>query len=342
VTIRLLAGLAVVALVLSACSGSDDRSGATTKKTPTTTAAGPAVAPLTGLPDPSGVAQTRPVLSVKVENTPQVRPQAGLDAADIVWNEVVEGGITRFLAMFQSQSTDVVGPIRSVRRTDPLIVWPVGGVFAFSGGAPYALDAIAEAPVTLVDENRAGAAMFRDRDRSAPHNLFGRPDRLFAIGGKPVPPPPLFTYAPGATDPAARPATQATIGYQRDYSVTYTWDAASGSWLRATAGRPFTARDGGQIRTQNVVIMPVTYDGGVGQVGAEAQLIGHGTAVVLRAGTATDATWTRPSETGPMTLRTAAGQVLGLVPGRTWVELPDVSYPVSVVGPPAPPPASRP
>ena len=76
------------------------------------------------------------MLSVKIENTPEARPQSGLEAADIVWNEVVEGQYTRFLAMYQSHSTDVVGPIRSVRLTDPLIVWPVGGIFAYSGGAP--------------------------------------------------------------------------------------------------------------------------------------------------------------------------------------------------------------
>ena len=86
----------------------------------------------------AGVAGTRPLLSVKIENTPEARPQTGLELADIVWNEVVEGQITRFLAMYQSRSTDVVGPIRSVRKTDPLIVWPVGGVFAYSGGAPWA------------------------------------------------------------------------------------------------------------------------------------------------------------------------------------------------------------
>ena len=140
--------------------------------TSTTKPAAAAVAPLTGLPDPTGVAQTRPVLSVKVENTPEARPQSGIEDADIVWDEVVEGQITRLLAMFQSKSADVVGPIRSVRLTDPLIVWPVGGIFAFSGGAKYALNAIEDAPVTLVDENKAGTAMFRDRTRrGAPQPL---------------------------------------------------------------------------------------------------------------------------------------------------------------------------
>jgi hypothetical protein len=325
----------VLALVVAACSSGDDDSDANgSGKSPTTTLGTPPVAPLTGLPDPTGVAQTRPVLSVKIENTPQVRPQAGIEAADIVWNEVVEGGITRFLAMYQSGSADVVGPIRSVRLTDPEIVWPVGGIFAYSGGAPNAVDAIEAAPVTLVDENRAGDAMFRDRSRSAPHNLFGSPDRLWAFDGEPVPPPPLFPYAAaGAKTPTATRAASASIGYGGDYAVGYTWDAALGAWLRSTDGRPFVARSGSQLATQNVVILPVVYTGGVGQEGAAAQLVGSGTAIVLRNGTSTVGTWTRADVGERMKLRTADGDLIRLVPGRTWVELPDVSYPVDVVKP---------
>lgn len=322
----------VVVLVAAACSGGDDANAKS--KSPATTGAAPALAPLTGLPDPTGVAQTRPVLSVKIENTPQVRPQAGIEAADIVWNEVVEGGITRFLGMFQSESADVVGPIRSVRLTDPSIVWPVGGIFAYSGGAPNALRAIGEAPVTLVDENKAGDAMFRDRSRSAPHNLFGRPTRLWAFGGEPVPPQPQFSYTPvGENNAAATPARSVSIGYRRDYAVSYTWDAGAGMWLRSTDGRPFVTQSGAQLATRNVVILPAVYSGGVGQEGAEAQLVGRGSAIVLRDGTSTLGTWERRDVGEHMTLRTAAGDLISLAPGRTWVELPDVSYTVDVQKP---------
>ncbi len=332
------AALVVLVLVAAACSGGNDNNAKRHGKGTSTTAAPPPVAPLTGLPDPTGVAQTRPVLSVKVENTPQVRPQAGIEAADIVWNEVVESGITRFLAMFQSESADVVGPIRSVRLTDPSIVWPVGGIFAYSGGAPNAVQAIGQAPVTLVDENKAGDAMFRDRSRAAPHNLFGRPARLWAFGGKPVPPPPLFSYAaPGKNHAAATPATAVSIGYSRGYAVSYAWDAGQGVWLRSTDGRPFVSRTGGQIATQNVVILPVVYKGGVGQEGAQAQLVGRGSVIVLRDGTSTPGTWERPDVTEPMTLRGANGDPIKLVPGHTWVELPDVSYTVDVQKPVTPP-----
>ncbi len=334
--IRASAVAAAFLVVAAACGGGGDASAAKKSGSTSTSApAAPPVAPLTGLPDPTGVAGTRPVLSVKVENTPEVRPQSGLEAADIVWNEVVEGQYTRLLAMFQSRSTDVVGPIRSVRLTDPLIVWPVGGVFAYSGGAPAIVNAIEAAPVKLVDENTAGATMFRDDARRAPHNLFGHPDGLWSFGGTPVPPPPLFRYLKAGKQPPGTAAASVSIGYSRHYAVEYRWDAASGTWLRFTDGEPFMSRTAAQIATQNVVILPVTYQGGVGKEGAEAQLVGRGNATVLSGGMSQPAVWVRPDKTQPMQLNTPAGKPIRLVPGTTWVELPDVSYEVLVGGPPA-------
>ena len=331
---------AVLVAVAAACGGGDEKDAKKSSgSSSTTTTKTPPVAPLTGVPDPDGGAQTRPVLSIKVENTPEARPQTGLESADVVWNEVVEGEITRFLAMYQSRSTDVVGPIRSVRYTDPLIVWPVGGIFAFSGGAQGPLDAIEAAPVNAVDEEKAGDAMFRDSSRRAPHNLFGHPDQLWALGGTPVPPPPLFAYLKAGKAPLGTPAASVSIAFKGRYSVGYTWDAASGAWMRSTEGRPFMSRASAQIATQNVVILPVVYAGGVGKEGAEAQLVGQGTATVLSGGTVTRGVWVRPDKSRPMRLQTSDGTQIRLVPGSTWVELPDVSYPVSVA-PPAPPPGS--
>jgi hypothetical protein len=331
-----LAAALTVAVLAAACGGGGDGTAAAKPAgSSTTKPASTALAALTGLPDPTGVAQTRPVLSVKVENTPEARPQSGLESADIVWDEVVEGQITRLLAMFQSRSTDVVGPIRSVRLTDPLIVWPVGGIFAFSGGAPAIVTAINAAPVKVIDENAANAAMFRDTSKRAPHNLFGHPDALWAFGGTPAPPPPLFRYLrAGTAETGGTPAASVSIGFRGEYSVGYTWDAASGTWLRSTAGRPFMSRSGAQIATQNVVVLPVTYQGGVGEEGSVAELIGQGSATVLAGGRSIPARWTRPDKTRPMQLTTTDGAPIRLVPGSTWVELPDVSYPVNVVAPP--------
>ena len=162
--------VAIVVLVVAGCgSSAATQAKRAVKKlasTTTTTTKAPPVAPLTGLPDADGAAQARSVVSIKIDNgNKETRPQTGIEQADVVWDEVVEGEATRFLAMFQSQTPEVVGPVRSVRLTDPLIVWPVGGVFAYSGGAKYAVDGIKLAPVKLIDESAAGKAMFRDSSR---------------------------------------------------------------------------------------------------------------------------------------------------------------------------------
>jgi hypothetical protein len=331
-------GAAIVAtLALAACGSSGGSKAAPPKKpaSTTTTTKAPPVAPLTGLPDPTGAAQGRPVVSIKIDNDSSLaRPQTGIDAADIVWDEVVEGQGTRFLAMFQSQVPDVVGPVRSVRLTDPLIVWPVGGVFVYSGGAKYAVDAISQAPVVRIDESAAGDAMFRDSARRPPHNLYARPPILFTKGGTPVPPPPLFQYS---TTPvtAGTPATAVHIAFaNQEFAPTYTWDPASGTWKRSTRAGPFVVKTGAQVAPKNVVVLPVVYGGtGLGNIGAEAQLVGSGTAQVFTNGRVITGTWTRPDKAQPMKLVDAKGAPIRLTPGQTWVELPDTSYAVQVSAP---------
>ncbi|MEY3361293.1 MAG: hypothetical protein RL531_1012 [Actinomycetota bacterium] len=349
--IRAVAGATAVvasgAFALAACGGGDGSESTTTSKAEpvTTTTTAPPVAPLTGLADPTGAAQGRAALSVKIENTPESRPQTGLDQADVVWEEVVEGQITRFVAMFNSQSPATLGPIRSVRLTDPNIVWPVGGIFAFSGGARYALDGIAKAPVVLVDESRAGSAMYRERSRRAPHNLYGRGDALFQKGGTPVPPPALFTYTTKrrVTDaPGTQAALAARVGFKGSYAVDWTWDAPRRVWLRSTTGRPFTVASGAQVSATNVVIMAITYRGGAGAMQAEGILTGEGRAIVLTDGLAIEGRWIRPNQTTPARFVDGAGRTVALTPGNTWVELPDVSYPLAVTPAPVATPTSAP
>src|ERR1019366_3218028 len=125
--------------------------------TSTTTTVPVPVAPLTGLPDPGGSALHRPALTVKIENTPEALPQWGIEDADVVYEEIVNGGITRLAAIFNSLAPVKVGPVRSVRPTDTQVVWPIGGIFAFSGGAPYAVASIGTVPsLKLVNETSAG------------------------------------------------------------------------------------------------------------------------------------------------------------------------------------------
>jgi hypothetical protein len=341
----ILGGVIGVALAGSGGSESKAATPSTTRGTSTTvvptTAAAPPVAPLTGLPDPSGESATRPALAVKVENTPDARPQAGIDQADVVYEEEVEGGVTRFIAIFNSTAPETIGPVRSVRPQDPDIVWPIHGIFAYSGGAADPVAAINAAPVHAVDNTAAIAngagAMERDAPgqprRQSPHNLYGHGPELFALGGDPKPPPALFQYLPGDTPPVAgTPVVSMRIGFIQGYDPTYTWDAGSKTWKRTNSqnGAPFTVVGGTQIAPTNVVVQFTHYANE-----GEGQTVGQGDAWVFTDGVVRRGTWVRPDKTQPAKYLDANGQPILLRPGRTWVELLPSDAPVDVVeGPP--------
>ena len=336
-----LAAVAVLALVVSACGGGDSKA-ATPKRTtttpaPTSTTVAPPTAPLTGLPDPGAASHGRPALSVKVENTDQARPQTGIDQADIVYEEVVEGNITRFIAIFNSTVPGVIGPVRSVRAEDPDIVWPIGGIFAYSGGAQVNVDAINAAPVHAVDETAAGDAMVRNEanqpPRDAPHNLYGLGQKLFDLGGDPKPPPALFQYlANGAPPVGPQGVIDFHVGFIGGYDPTWTWDAPSGTWKRAIDGTPQTVVGGAQIAPANVVVQFTPYSGE-----AEAQTVGEGDVWVFSDGVLRTGRWQRPDKSQPAKYVDGFGQPILLRPGRTWVELLPAGSPVDVTNAPPPP-----
>jgi hypothetical protein len=273
---------------------------------------------------------------VKVNNTGAAK-QYGIHQADVVYEEVVEGGITRLAAIFNSQAPKRVGPVRSVRKTDQSIVWPIGGVFVYSGGAQYAIDSINTAPVTQLDETRAGALMYRaegtqyiDTDprqwQDAPYNLWARVDQMYATDAKPIPPRPLFTYRADKAKAGGTPVKSVVVGFDDGFATTWDWDALSGTWLRSKFGGPDIDADNVRIAPKNVVVMYVQYDGGVGALQAEAVLTGSGKLAVFTQGKEITGTWSRPDKAKPAKLLNAKGDVIKLTPGQTWVELPDVSY----------------
>jgi len=316
-----VAALAVVVVAYRHQTSSGGSSSTTTSST-TTTSLAPPVAPLTGLADPSGLAAHRPALTVKIENTPEAMPQWGLDQADVVYEEIVNGGITRLAAIFNSHAPAKIGPVRSVRPTDEQIVFPLGGIFAYSGGAPYAIAAIAKAPVTLVDESSAGSAMFRDPNRVAPHNLYAVGPSLFTFKGSPTPPAPLFTYRATTARVVGPAVASVTVPFPSIYGVTWTWNAASGSWDRTLFGQPVITGTGVRVAPVNVLVMWVNYVNGVGTFTSYASLLGSGPVTLFSAGKEVQGTWTRgPSLSDPIVYRSTSGKPLALTPGQTWVEL---------------------
>ncbi|MGP8009755.1 MAG: DUF3048 domain-containing protein [Acidimicrobiales bacterium] len=304
----------------------------TTTTTTTKPVAHYPTAPLTGLPDPSGIALTRPALTVKIENTTQALPQWGVNEADVVYEEIVNGGITRLAAIFNSQAPGKVGPVRSVRPTDTQVVWPLGGIFAYSGGAAYAVNSIETVPsLTLVNETQAGDAMFRDNALEAPHNLFARAPLLFAFKGSPAPPPALFQYRASNEKVTGTTVASFVVPFPSIYPVTWTWDTSTLSWDRTLFGEPDITGTGQRESPQNVIVMYVNYVNGIGTESSYADLQGSGTADVFTDGKEIAGTWSRgPSMADIVQYQNAAGKTILLNPGQTWVELLNVGATLTV------------
>jgi Protein of unknown function (DUF3048) N-terminal domain/Protein of unknown function (DUF3048) C-terminal domain len=290
----------------------------------------PVTWPLTGVAVPE-VAK-RPALAVKIENPKEVRPQTGLDQADIVWEEVVEGGITRLVAVYQSVVPGEVGPIRSVRPMDPAIVGPLHGIVAFSGGQAGFVNALKAAGVQTISQDAGNDGFYRTKARRAPHNVFGTPAKFWAQAdadhqAAPAVPFSFARHAEQATAAASgTPAAAVAITMSGYSHPGWTWDAASGTWLRTESGAAAMAASGARLAVTNVITMRVVLvDSGTrdpaGSVVPETQLVGGGEAMVATGGKTIPATWKKDATTGPLTFTGADGQVVKLAPGKTWVEL---------------------
>jgi hypothetical protein len=338
--------LAVAVLVLAAACGGGGRKAAI-GPSPTsapviapavTTTTLPPIAPLTGLPLTDAAKLRRPALTIKIENPPVARPQSGLDAADVVFEEVVEGGITRFLAVFQSTDANLVGPVRSVRPSDPDVVGPFGGLFGYSGGTPKFIDLLRSTPgvfdvgVDLLDEG-PGKAYFRQPGRSAPDNLYTSTSALWAAGPAKAPPPPAFgPFLPAGqpfTGAGATPAVHlnARVG---DTFAVYDYDPATSTYTRGGL-----VDNGGRVAAANVIVQFTDYEPSPGDEDVNgtpverAVTVGTGDALILAGGTAVKGTWTKSSQSAYPAYTDGDGNPVKLLPGRTWIELARNGAPVS-------------
>ena len=343
---RASALLLIPAVVLGACSsgdGGDKVEAASTEDTvaettTTTTAPVRVAATLTGLPvDPVDV--SRAAVSVKIDNSPQGRPQSGLEKADVIFEEKVEGGVTRFIAVYHSQEADLVGPIRSLRTSDPAIVSAIGGTFVFSDGVAKSLSRLKGAPVSTVSEREGAGPFTYPKGRVRPWATFGATAKLRKAGGSEKQPPALFPFlAEGeAFAPAgAVAATKATVDFGGRTTAGVEWDAAAGKWLRLTNGAPHTLNDGSRLSFTNVVIQKtpyksVGYNDSAGNKVDEAVVVGAGDAIVLVDGKQVKAKWSKTSATAVTTYTDLSGAPIKLKAGNTLVVLPPTGNAVTVV-----------
>jgi hypothetical protein len=325
-----------LALLVGACGGGggdDEESTTSSTQGSTTTTTAPPVAPLTGLPVADVASLARPALIVKMDNVePKARPQAGLNQADVVYEERVEGSVTRLLTVFHSTDAEPVGPVRSARTSDIGIFSPLNRpFFAWSGANVPFTQRIRAANVNDVGVDVATEEYTRDRGRPAPSNLMLR--STTSIRSRPAEgasaPPAIFTYrAAGAAPAHLEPVAAVRVNYGSlagSAPVEYRWNGEG--WARSQAGTPHVDSAGVQVAPPNVIIQFVNYAGSdvTDQFGTpipEAQLVGDGEVWVLTAGGLVAGTWHKPSVEAVTTYTDVDGNPIALTPGRTWVALP--------------------
>ncbi|MEA2687159.1 MAG: hypothetical protein QOE93_2354, partial [Actinomycetota bacterium] len=292
----------------------------------------------TGLPLSDPVKLARATVTVKIDNNAAARPQAGLDAADLVYEEVTEG-ITRFVVVFQSTDADPIGPVRSVRPADPLIIAPLNGLLTFSGGAPNIVQLVRNAGLDFIDEN-ATDALYRRPGRSAPHNLYTDSERLYSRVDDLKAPPPFAAFlkqGQAYAAPGAEPVVAMDVPLA-DIRASFEWDAAANGWKRSTNGQAHLLESGGQWTPNNVIVQYVDYS----RFAADAavtypEVIGTGEAWYFANGTLAKGTWAKAGALSVTTYNDANGTPMVFPPGRTIIELVHSDATVTTEAPPPPP-----
>jgi DUF3048 family protein len=291
----------------------------------------PPTCPLTGMPAPDDEVPHRPVVAVKVENTTEAYPLAGLQNADVVYEELVEGGITRFMSLYQCKSSLRVGPVRSARMTDPRVVLQFGprSMLSYSGGQQAVVNDIGRSTLMSFDETSGGDAFSRDDSRVMPHNLFLNTAKLWARAGSAArnagPPRRVFTFD-GDVPRSGKRVSGVALTFSYANTAAWQWMPARGEWQRLLDGSPMTLESGEPITAENVVIQQVVVSASnlvdvLGNPSPEITLTGSGKVWVLRDGRLIAGRWVRPVMGAVTKFEMTDGTIIALSPGNTWVEL---------------------
>ena len=269
-----------------------------------------------------GTDVARPALAVKIDNVTRAHPQAGLNQADVVYEELVEGGVTRLVAVFQSTSADVVGPVRSARTSDPPLLQGFDRpLFAYSGANRGTKSQLRDSPLVDAGFDAHEEDYWRDQNRRAPHNLFTGTDRLWArhADRTAVPPAPFAYRYPGqGLHESAEPAGGVAVDFGLT-EVDYAWNGTG--WVRTHGDRAHSDADGVQVAPTNVVVQFIRYGRSLADLRSpEAITVGSGDGWVFTDGHVIRGQWQRPDADQPATF-TADGTEIRLSPGNTWVAL---------------------
>lgn len=279
--------------------------------------------------------QERPVLAVKIGNTAPERPQAGLDKADLIYEEVVEGGATRFVVFFSTEAPERIGPVRSARFVDPTIIRPIAGLIGYSGAVPAVVESVRSTPgLKDVGAFAKSRAYRRDSARKAPYNLYTSAPQLWEGEQGTPPSQPIFGFLSSNEDldtGDGDSALEARFAFSQNVRVRYAYDEREGEYLRFVQDQPHEIEgpqgEGRlQLSFRNVLVQYVGVSTGGGTDAAgnrtqDSQLIGQGQAVLLRGGKAFRGTWSRSSQDQVTRFTDASGEQMRLAAGQTIIEL---------------------
>lgn len=318
----LVAVLTAACLVLAGCGGDDKKADGKEERPKSQPTQGgstlAAVWPLTGRPAPSETPD-HPVMVVKIDNTSNSSPQVGLGKADMVVEELVEGGMTRLAVMFHSQLPKVAGPVRSMRASDIGVVKPTHAVLVASGAAPPTYDRLAKAKVR---HYTGGPGYFRDGGRHAPYNLMvNLPDLAGTIKGKPVVPANYLPWGSKKDFSGTGKANRIDVRFSPATTTSFEYKAKKAKYdaVNSYAGK------GDRFDADSVLVLRVRQgDAGyldpAGSKVPETLFFGKGKALLFHKGQVVRASWSKKKRDSPLELRTKAGK-LKMPPGNVWVEL---------------------
>lgn len=334
----LVALLALGALAVAACSGGDDDPASAAGEATTTTVAGEPVAPLTGQSEPDEARRSRPAVAVKVDaSVPALGQQSGLGAADLVYVEKVEGGVTRLFAVFQSTDAEVVGPVRSARSTDVNLAANLGRpLLAYSGGNNGVLGLIRQGDVVDLGYDvkpeiyqPLGRGLLRFYVSTTTLHGLAPPDA--------GPPQALFAYRGQGEDLGAGAEASRGVGiaYGDRVNTQVVYEPVPDGWARSQDGMPHVEQGGARITPTNVIVQFTEYrDAGfvdtTGTRSPEAVVVGEGEAWILTGDQLVRGRWSRPDLGAPTTYVDSTGAPVALTAGRTWVELAPVGSAVTL------------
>jgi Protein of unknown function (DUF3048) N-terminal domain/Protein of unknown function (DUF3048) C-terminal domain len=323
-----IGALIATLLLVSACTG-DEPEPADTEPEAAQEEDVPPICPLTGEDPPKGVNPARPAVALKIENSPDSRPQTGLDRADIVYEEIVEGGVTRFMAIYHCRDAAEGGPVRSARFDDPKIAKPFTRILAFSGANDIVIKELKKQKLIALDELNASGPLFRVPPGSTDvHSVFADTVQLRKLGARrgkdKVGPPESSFFEFGDLPAGGKKVKSVALHFNPGNEITWQWKG--NKWVRFEAGVPFDSSRGEQIGTPNLLVQEVDVNNSksitdvAGNPSPDIDLAGKGRAFLFRDGRLVSGKW-KADKDGVPSFETKSGEPFTFEVGSTWIEL---------------------